>query len=50
MGPYTDFSVAPFGSIGLKSNNGVEFKVNGQRVKHYLKEELPKEDKIQLSE
>ena len=50
MGPYTVVSVTPFGYIGLKSDNGVEFKVNGQRVKHYLGEELPKAEKMQLSE
>ena len=50
IGPFTVISITPFGLIGLKSNNGVVFKVNGQRVKHYLGEELPKANKIQLSE
>ena len=35
-GPYTIVTVNPFGAITLKTNFGDEFKVNGQRVKHYL--------------
>ena len=34
-GSYTVISVTPFGTIGFKSNNGVEFKVNGHILKHY---------------
>ena len=35
-GPYTVVAVTPFGPITLKTNYGDEFKVNGQRLKHYL--------------
>ena len=35
-GPYTVIEVTPFGAVTLKSNLGNEFKVNGQRLKHYL--------------
>ena len=35
-GPYIVIDVTPFGAITLKSNSGNEFKVNGQRLKHYL--------------
>ena len=35
-GPYTLVVVTPFGAITLKTNYGDEFKVNGQRLKHYL--------------
>ena len=35
-GPYTIIEVTPFGAVTLKSNSGNEFKVNGQRLKHYL--------------
>ena len=35
-GPYTILSVTPFGVVTLKENSGKEFKVNGQRLKHYM--------------
>ena len=35
-GPYTVVAVNPFEAVTLKTNYGDEFKVNGQRVKHYL--------------
>ena len=35
-GSYTLVTVAPFGAVILKTNYGDEFKVNGQRLKHYL--------------
>ena len=35
-GPYTVIEVTPFGVVTLKSNSRNEFKVNGQRLKHYL--------------
>ena len=47
---YTVISVTLFGAIGLKSDGGVEFKVNGQRLKHYLREELPRDNRMQLSD
>ena len=34
--PYTVIAVTPFGAVTLKSNLGNEFKVNDQRLKHYL--------------
>ena len=33
--PYTVVAVTPFGVVTLKTNAGDEFKVNGQRLKHY---------------
>ena len=36
-GPYTVVAVTPFGIVTLKTNYGDEFKVNGQRLKHYLR-------------
>ena len=35
-GPYTVMASTTFGEMTLKTNNGEEFKVNGQRLKHYL--------------
>ena len=35
-GPYTVVASTPFGAMTLKTNSGNEFKVNGQRLKHYL--------------
>ena len=35
-GPYTVVAVNPFGAVTLKTNSRDEFKVNGQRLKHYL--------------
>ena len=35
-GPYTVVAVTPFGVVTLKTNSRNEFKVNGQRLKHYL--------------
>ena len=35
-GPYTVASSTNFGAVTLKTNNHEEFKVNGQRLKHYL--------------
>ena len=37
-GPYTVVSNATFGAVTLRTSNGEEFKVNGQRLKHYLGE------------
>ena len=34
-GPYTVVVVTPFGALTLKTNSRDEFKVNGQRLKHY---------------
>ena len=35
-GPYTVIAVTPFGVVTLNTNYEDEFKVNGQRLKHYL--------------
>ena len=35
-GPYTEVTRTPFKAVTLKTNFGCEFKVNGQRLKHYL--------------
>ena len=35
-GPYTVVTSTPFGEVTLKSDFRDDFKVNGQRVKHYL--------------
>ena len=37
-GPYTVVSNTTFGAVTLRTSNGEEFKVNGQRLKHYLGE------------
>ena len=36
-GPYTVVESTPFGAVTLKTDSGSEFKVNGQRLKHYLR-------------
>ena len=35
-GPYTVVSSTTFGAVRLRTDAGEEFKVNGQRLKHYL--------------
>ena len=35
-GPYTVVSSTTFRAVTLRTNNQEEFKVNGQRLKHYL--------------
>ena len=35
-GPYTVVSSTQFGAVALKISNNEKFKVNGQRLKHYL--------------
>ena len=35
-GPYTVVTSTPFRVVTLKDESGSEFKVNGQRLKHYL--------------
>ena len=39
-GPYTVVASTPFGEITLKTDSGNEFKVIGQRLKHYLGENI----------
>ena len=43
-GPYTVVSSTTFGAITLRTDDGEEFKVNGQRLKHYLNREKEKEE------
>ena len=35
-GPYTVVTSTPFGAVTLKNESGSEFKVIGQKLKHYL--------------
>ena len=35
-GPYTVVASTPLGAVTLKTESGSEFKVNGQRLKHYI--------------
>ena len=39
-GPYTVAASTPFGAVTLKTNFGSEFKVNGQRLKHYFRRRI----------
>ena len=43
FGPVTVTSITPYGAIRVQTKNGQEFKVNGQRLKHYLDEQIAKE-------
>ena len=43
-GPYTVVSSTTFGAVTLRTDVGGEFKVNGQRLKHYLSREKEKEE------
>ena len=43
-GPYTVVSCTTFGAVTLRTDAGEEFKVNGQRLKHYLSREKEKEE------
>ena len=43
-GPYTVMSSSTFGTVTLKTDAGEEFKVNGQRLKHYRSREERKEE------
>ena len=45
--PYTVVTVTPFGVVTLKTNSRDEFKVNGQRLKHYLGGR-PNEEQFQI--
>ncbi|GJX89134.1 reverse transcriptase domain-containing protein [Tanacetum coccineum] len=40
-GPFTITKVFPYGTIKLSQPDGPNFKVNGHRVKHYFRGELP---------
>nr|GEV66096.1 reverse transcriptase domain-containing protein [Tanacetum cinerariifolium] len=40
-GPFTITRVFPYGTIELSQPNGLNFKVNGHRVKHYFDGDVP---------
>ncbi|GKE45816.1 reverse transcriptase domain-containing protein, partial [Tanacetum coccineum] len=40
-GPFTITHVFPYGTIELSQNFGPNFKVNGHRLKHYFREDIP---------
>nr|GEW33070.1 reverse transcriptase domain-containing protein [Tanacetum cinerariifolium] len=40
-GPFTITCVFPYGTIELSQPNGLKFKVNGHRVKHYFGGDIP---------
>nr|GEU93648.1 DNA-directed DNA polymerase [Tanacetum cinerariifolium] len=41
-GPFTITHVFPYGTIELSQTDGLNFKVNGHRLKHYFGEDIPK--------
>nr|GFA70973.1 reverse transcriptase domain-containing protein [Tanacetum cinerariifolium] len=41
VGPFTITQVFPYGTIELSQPNGPNFKVNGHRVKHYFRGDIP---------
>ena len=47
-GPYTVVSSNTFGAVTLRNDTGEEFKVNGQRLKHYLSREEGMEELQQV--
>nr|GEW37786.1 reverse transcriptase domain-containing protein [Tanacetum cinerariifolium] len=40
-GPFTIIKVFPYGTVELSQPNGLNFKVNGHRVKHYFGGDVP---------
>ncbi|GJW72821.1 reverse transcriptase domain-containing protein [Tanacetum coccineum] len=42
VGPFTITKVFPYGTIELSQPDGLNFKVNGHRVKHYFGGDVPK--------
>ncbi|GJZ27000.1 reverse transcriptase domain-containing protein [Tanacetum coccineum] len=40
-GPFTIANVYPYGTFELSQKDGLNFKVNGHRVKHYFGEDVP---------
>ncbi|GJU56236.1 reverse transcriptase domain-containing protein [Tanacetum coccineum] len=40
-GPFTISQVFPYGTVKLSQNSGPNFKVNGDRIKHYFGGEVP---------
>ena len=49
-GPFKVVSSTQFGAVTLRNNNHEEFKVNGQRLKHYLGEKQLEEEPLVLNE
>ena len=47
-GPYIVVSSNTFGAVTLRTDTGEEFKVNGQRLKHYLSREERMEELQQV--
>nr|GEX83337.1 reverse transcriptase domain-containing protein [Tanacetum cinerariifolium] len=43
-GPFTIIKVFPYGTVELSQANGPNFKVNGHRVKHYFRGDVPQLD------
>nr|GFA61146.1 reverse transcriptase domain-containing protein [Tanacetum cinerariifolium] len=43
-GPFTITQVFPYGTIELSQPDGLNFKVNGHRVKHYFGGDMPSKD------
>nr|GEU67360.1 reverse transcriptase domain-containing protein [Tanacetum cinerariifolium] len=41
-GPFTISHVFPYGTVELSQPDGLNFKVNGHRLKHYFGEDVPK--------
>nr|GEX72575.1 hypothetical protein [Tanacetum cinerariifolium] len=41
-GPFTITQVFPYGTVELSQTDEPNFKVNGQRLKHYFREDIPK--------
>nr|GEY41841.1 reverse transcriptase domain-containing protein [Tanacetum cinerariifolium] len=41
-GPFTIAKVFPYGTVELSQANGLNFKVNGHRIKHYFRRDIPK--------
>ncbi|GKB39570.1 reverse transcriptase domain-containing protein [Tanacetum coccineum] len=44
-GPFTISQVFPYGTVELSQNSGLNFKVNGHRIKHYFRGDV-EEDEI----
>ncbi|GJX93783.1 hypothetical protein Tco_0348369 [Tanacetum coccineum] len=40
-GPFTITQVFPYGTVKLSQNSKPNFKVNGHRIKHYFREDIP---------
>ncbi|GKF17996.1 hypothetical protein Tco_0062914, partial [Tanacetum coccineum] len=43
-GPFTIVQVFPYGTVELSQNSGLNFKVNGHRLKHYFGGDVPQLD------